>query len=93
MFINSEPPPFRKAREAALELSSYEAHFLSHTSFVNPVPQTFPDDRVTKEIAEEANCFGSISPTLIRNITEWVEQSPVLNQVQKAIIIGLADTP
>ena len=99
LYVNSEPPPFRRARENALELASFEAHFLKHVSFVNPVPKTFSDDRVATEIAKDENCLGSLSPTLITKMKNWIEATPVLTADQKAIINGtspigaVANTP
>jgi hypothetical protein len=88
LFINSEPPQGRKSREFAIELSSHEAHFLTRTSYVNPTPKIFHDNRVNDSLADSQNCFGSVGPSLTARLKTMISVNPTLTDEQKAVILG-----
>jgi|GEM_PF-1570309 len=89
LFINSNPPIGRRARQFAIAVANFEASFLTNPeSYIYPAMRTFPDDRVAKSISDPRNCFGLISPSLIERIKSMIRENPTLKDEQKNIIIN-----
>lgn len=64
MFINSDPPVFRKARAVAVEVASFE-YALPKTSYIDTTKlEHFPDNRAHLAFADIAAHRASISPSL-----------------------------
>lgn len=73
MFINSEPPMFRKARDLAVELSNFEVHFLVRTSYVDTTTlMSFDKDVVDSAWADEGRRMGKLAPSVIKRIQNGV---------------------
>ena len=85
--INSEPPSGRKARTHAVIVSSFEANFLKHESFLTVMPFRYHDDRVVVSISKPENCFGIISPSLRAKIIEAINNNPSLTEEQRRFMI------
>lgn len=89
LFINSDSPVGRKARQYAISVTNFEASFLTKPeSYVYPAMRTFSDDRVAMSISDPKNCFGLISPSLIDRIKSMIAANPTLTEEQKNIIIN-----
>ncbi|MEZ5781179.1 MAG: hypothetical protein R3D70_05970 [Rhizobiaceae bacterium] len=74
MFINSEPPQFRKARELAVSIENHEALFLSHVSYVDTTRlEAIPDNLVQTALGEVARNHGAIAPFLRTRIKDGVD--------------------
>lgn len=88
-YFNSNPPPFRKARTVAVEVSNFEAGFLSHASYID-VSQII-DDVPTKELADalsdSSRCHGQLAPFLVAKIRQSVAEAASLTKTQKSVIL------
>lgn len=90
MFINSEPPQFRKARELAISIENYEATFLSHTSYVDT---TKLQSAIPLELVEEAlnavdRKHGLLAPSIRGRIIEAVKGHEVMEPGHKEKVIN-----
>ena len=88
MFINSEPPIFRKARDLALEIDAGAALFLTHTSYIDTTHMIEIDqDTLNKSWAENDRRHGKLSPTLRKWIQGAVAAHEVMPAAQRNAII------
>lgn len=89
MFINSEPPQFRKARELAISIENYEAIFLSHTSYVDTtkLQTNIPQNLIQAALDDPARKHGFISPTIKQRIIDAVQRHDVLESEYKQKVI------
>jgi hypothetical protein len=89
-YINSEPPPFKKAREFAVEVENFEAHFLSHTSYIDVVHiiRDVPEAQLREALANPSRQLGRLAPFLIDRIKASVAQTPALSANEKAEILS-----
>lgn len=89
MFINSEPPVFRKARELALELDASAALFLSHTSYIDTTHMIEIDqDILDTSWADASRRHGKVSPTLRKWIQGAAASHEVMPEAQRSAIIN-----
>lgn len=73
MFINSDPPQFRKARDLAVSIASHEALFLGHTSYVDTtLLMQLSEHLVQAALADPNRNHGFIAPFLRTRIIEGV---------------------
>jgi len=88
MFINSEPPAFRKARELALELDAAAALFLTHTSYIDTTHMlVIEQDILDAALSEEGRCHGKVSPTLRTWIQGAVGAHEVMPEDQRIAVL------
>lgn len=89
-YINSNPPPFKKAREFAVEVENFEAHFLSHTSYIDVVQiiRDVPEAQLKEALADPSRQLGQLAPFLIDRIRASVAQTPALSANEKAEILS-----
>lgn len=93
-FINSDPPLFRKARELALEVSSFEVTPLRKDSFIDTTDLiAVPDDgRVEDALKEDGDGhYGAISPSLKKKLLEKVREHNALTDEQRTAILAGED--
>ena len=89
MFINSEPPAFRKARALAVEVSAFEATFLNHTSYIDTTKlMELPDDALALAIADAERHHGKTIKTVRDRIIVAVEAHEVMPEDQRQAVIG-----
>lgn len=90
MFINSEPPQFRKARDLAVSIENYEATFLSHTSYVDTtkLQSAIPLDLVQEALADTNRKHGLLAPSIRKRIIEAVEAHDVMEPIHKEKLIN-----
>lgn len=87
-FVNSEPPQFRKARELAVSITNFEAHFLSHTSFVDTTNLlTIRSTLVSGALLDEERHHGSIAPSLRQRIRDAAQSHNVLTSDDLALVV------
>ena len=79
MFINSNPPQFKKAKLLAVEISNFEALFLDHTSYVDTTNlQELSESLVGAALADQNRIHGYLSPTLKNRIVKMVLSHEVM---------------
>lgn len=84
MFINSDPPMFRKARDLAIEMSNFEVHFLARTSYVDTTKlMSFDRATVERAWAEERRRMGKLAPSIIKRIQNGVLAHEVMPNDQR----------
>ena len=85
MFINSEPPAFRKARELAVSVANHEAHFLSHESFIDTTKLQvgISDALIDAALDDPDRNHGLLSPSLRERIKEGVAFHDVMEAVYR----------
>ncbi|MFC7048561.1 hypothetical protein [Emcibacter nanhaiensis] len=89
MFINSDPPQFRKARNLAIEISSFEALFLSHNSFVDTTKlQIIPIDLVNNANADPGRNHGQLTPNVRQRIIDGVAAHEVMIDDHRNAVLG-----
>ena len=88
MFINSEPPQFRKARDLAISVENYEAAFLAHTSYVDTTKlQAIPKELVDIALQDPSRNHGMIAPFLRTRITDGVAAHEVMIPDHRAKVL------
>lgn len=88
MFINSEPPRFRKAKKLAVEVSSFEAHFLSHTSYIDTTNLVELESTIVQDaVGNQDRHLGSLHPNVRDRIITEITNHDVLPDVQKKTIL------
>lgn len=87
-FINSEPPPFRKARDAAVAIENFEAIFLKHTSYIDTMTlEYFSPEEVEAAYGEENRRHGFLIQTVKTRITNAVKAHGVLTEAQRKAVL------
>jgi len=85
MFINSEPPAFRKAKVLAVEISNFEAHFLQHTSYVDTTKLLDLAPEIVAEALTDADRLtGSLAPAIRQRIIDGALAHDVLSDADRA---------
>lgn len=88
-FINSEPPQFRRARDLAVSVESYEAHFLNHTSYVDTTNLLRIEAALVHGAwAQEDRRCGSIAPFLQNRIKDAAQSHNVLEDKDLALVLA-----
>jgi hypothetical protein len=89
MFINSEPPQFRKARALAVSIAAHEAHFLSHESFVDTtkLQTSIPAHLIDAALADPDRNHGLLAPFLQSRIVEGVSYHEVMEPEYRAKVM------
>lgn len=88
MFINSEPPRFRKARGFAVEVSSFEAIFLNHTSYIDTTKLVKLDSTTVEgAIVDQDRLLGKIHRNVRQRIITEVSNHNTLPDLQREAII------
>jgi hypothetical protein len=78
-FINSNPPPFRRARNLAIELQSFEASFLTHTSYIDTTKcEWFSEEIVAEALSDPDRNIGFLIKAVQARILEAVQLHKVL---------------
>jgi hypothetical protein len=86
MFINSEPPKFRKARDLAVEIANFEVHFLNHTSYIDTTRlMQFDPAVVDAAWADQGRQMGRIAPAIRARICAGVLAHEVMPESQRAL--------
>ena len=69
MFVNSQPPQFRRSRQYCVELASHEAHFINHTSYIDTTLLVCFDAAVIEQaLADAERLTGRIAPAIRERI-------------------------
>lgn len=89
MFVNSERPQFKKAREVAVAISNHEAAFLDHESFIDTTKLqiSIPDDLIDEALSDEDRLHGFLAPSLRRRIVDEVASHEVMEPDQRAAVL------
>lgn len=88
-FINSNPPPFRKARALAVELHNYEATFLSHTSYVDTTSYELLSDEAVRAAMKDPNRHcGALIKSVREKIVGMVASHEVLSPGPREIVLN-----
>lgn len=89
MFINSNPPEFRKARGLAVEIANHEAMFLGHTSYVDTtmLQTEIPAHLVERALRDEGRRHGGLAPFLRTRIIEGVAAHEVMEPAHRDKVI------
>lgn len=89
MFVNSEPPMFRKARDLAVSIASHEALFLDHESFVDTtkLQDDIPDELIDRALADPTRNHGMLAPFVRTRIIEGVEFHEVMEPNHRAKVL------
>lgn len=88
MFINSDPPQFRKARELAISIESQEALFLGHTSYVDTTLLVHLSEHIVQEALVDPNRnHGFIAPFLRTRIKEGVAWHEVMEPAHRDKVV------
>jgi hypothetical protein len=87
VYINSNPPEFRKKRDAAVEVDNFELNCLSHMSYidVSSIIDDLPDDELEKAINDSNRCHGPIPPSIRDRIKASVSYHRILSPVHMAL--------
>jgi hypothetical protein len=89
LFVNSDPPAFRRAREVAVSLEAFEAIFLRKQSFIDTTKlQAFEPGQLAEALADPDRNHGPISPMLRERIRGAVMLHEALTDEQKAQILN-----
>lgn len=90
MFINSEKPQFRKAKELCVSIENYEATFLSHTSYVDTtkLQSAIPHELVQEALADNDRNHGLLAPSIRQRIIEAVQSHEVMEPSHKNSVIN-----
>ena len=90
LYSNSEPPHFRKAREIAVSVESFEVNCLTKRSFIDTtfVVDDLPEVELAKALADQARCHGSIPPFIRDRVQAAVRAHKVLTDEQRAAILS-----
>lgn len=87
-FINSDPPPFRKSREAAISIENFEANFLKHTSYVDVMTlEDLDPDWIAEAYKEEGRRHGFLIKTVKTRIINGVAAHGALTDAQRKAIV------
>lgn len=89
MFINSEPPQFRKARKLAVEIQNFEAAFLTHTSYVDTTKLQYdiPQRLIDAALREEGRKHGQLAPFVRDRIVEGVAVHEAMQENHRAKVL------
>lgn len=89
LFINSEPPAFRKAKKVAVEISNFEATFLKHTSYVDTTNhEELSEAAVSAALADPDRNRGPLLRSVQERIREMVASHEAMPPEARAIILG-----
>jgi hypothetical protein len=89
LFINSEPPRTKKAREVVVEVQNFELHFLNHKSFVDTTTiQRIPAEDILKAWPDESRRKGIIPSSLQRRIKAAAQSHGVLTADELSAILN-----
>ena len=87
-YINSEPPPGRKAAALAIPIEAFQARFLRKASYLDTaVVVDLPSAVVSAALVPDHH-LGPLMPTLRTAVEAAVSNSPVLTDYQRGIILG-----
>ncbi|MBL4871887.1 MAG: hypothetical protein JKY41_00450 [Rhodobacteraceae bacterium] len=88
-FINSEKPEFRKSRELAVSIESYEAVFLNRTSYVDTTTiQKFHSDQLNDCKSDNDRQCGPLLPAVRARIQVAVGSHNALNAAEVAAVLN-----
>lgn len=88
MFVNSEPPQARKARELAVSIANFEAQFLVHESYVDTTRLAeIPVHLVNAAENDRNRKHGFLAPSLRKRIIDAVNSHEVLAPAMKAKVL------
>lgn len=87
MWFNSEPPQFRKARQIAVQVSNFEAMFLTHTSYLDTTKLVcLSDDVLAPALADPKRAAGSLPRSIRDRIVVMVESHDVMPDDQRKAV-------
>jgi hypothetical protein len=90
LFINSEPPEFRKARALAVEVGAQEALFLRKISYIDTtkIENLRPiEHEIHKAAKTKEHCLGMILPAVRHRIQAMVESHKNLTEQERSWIL------
>lgn len=88
MFVNSEKPMFRKARDLAVEIANHELHFIHHTSYVDTTKlMTFDAAEVAAAWADQSRQMGRVAPFIRNRISAGVLAHEVMSESHRALLV------
>lgn len=91
LFINSEPPQFRKKKEYAIEVANHEVVCLvKPVSYIDTttIIRNLDDVEVDKSIADSSKKHGILMPTIQQKIRDYVTSHGVFNEEEILIILN-----
>ncbi|MDC7676846.1 hypothetical protein [Asticcacaulis machinosus] len=87
-FINSDPPAFRKAKNLAVEIGNFEAHFLSHTSYIDTTTfEELSEVSVNSAIKDPDRNMGLLIKSVQKKIKDMVSSHHVLPPEPREIVL------
>jgi hypothetical protein len=89
MFINSEPPAFRKARALAIQVSSFEATFLQHMSYIDTTKLMVLDEGViSAALADPDRSAGRLMTAVRDRIVGMVGSHQVMPEEERLAVMS-----
>lgn len=89
LYINSNPPAFRKARAVAVEIENFEGAFLHHNSFVDTTShETLTPEEIAAACAEPDRLHGFLIKAVQDRIVAMVSSHEVLAPGPRAAILA-----
>lgn len=93
LFINSERPFGRKAKEYAIDLQNYELRCLSHTSYIDTTTlEIIDDDRVNLAMEDEDRFHGLLTPSIKKRVIGAVIAHGALPDEQHTTLLDGEET-
>lgn len=90
LFINSEPPEFRKARALAVEVGAQEALFLRKVSYIDTTKienLKVIEHEVHKAAGTKEHCLGMLLPAVRYRIQAMVDGHKNLTQQERSWVL------
>lgn len=86
VFVNSEKPAFRKAKDLAVEIANHEMHFIQHTSYVDTTKlMAFDAAVVAAAWGDNDRQMGRVAPFIRDRISAGVLAHEVMPESQRAL--------
>ena len=88
MFVNSDKPMFRKARDLAVEIANFELHFLKRTSYVDTTKlMEFDAAVVALAWSDQSRRLGTVAPAIRARLCAGVLAHNVMRDEHRALFI------
>jgi hypothetical protein len=89
LYVNSNPPAGKKARQVVLEVDNFEAGFLHKTSYIDTtrLEPINTDERVVEALKDKNRRLGHISPSLKGRIVDAVRDHGALAAAYEELLL------